>query len=223
SKMNHPGNGNNPPGGDAAEDSLQRNFVCCRSSVGPNSNDDNGFSAVYASAADPSPAAAVDGDDAAAAAAAAYKDGVELKAAAADFVGISLEKEADVELKPSLKKRTAGAMSVKRKKSAVESASTSSSNSRPCTLCLMGGHNRTNCQRSKEIGTRLTKQKYADKMKLLKQLDEEPITSAGIASTLIVALFLGLGSDVLPEGHAQLRPAGTDERQPRQPADHPHR
>lgn len=137
------------------------------------------------------------------------KDGVELKAAAADFVGISLEKEADVELKPSLKKRTAGAMSVKRKKSAVESASTSSSNSRPCTLCLMGGHNRTNCQRSKEIGTRLTKQKYADKMKLLKQLDEqvsycdrqEVVPMSIIGLQVLGCVQIGLGNTVLCKCH----------------------
>jgi len=101
------------------------------------------------------------------------KDGVELKAAASDFVGIAIDKGGDVQLKPSLKKRTAGAMAVKRKKSSVEVATTSSSKTRPCTLCNLGGHNRQNCTKSNAIGTRLTKQKYEDKMKLLKRLVDE--------------------------------------------------
>ena len=101
------------------------------------------------------------------------KDGVELKAAASDFVGIAIDKGGDVQLKPSVKKRTAGAMAVKRKRSSVEVATTSSSKTRPCTLCNLGGHNRQNCTKSKAIGTRLTKEKYEDKMKLLKRLVDE--------------------------------------------------
>ena len=116
------------------------------------------------------------------------KDGVELKAAAASFMGFEVSN--DYEIKPSTKKRTAGATATKRKKSGVEMATTSSAVQKPCTLCNKGGHNRANCEDSTDVGTRITKTVYTGKMNSVTLLDE--VVSAVDVQTAVSHQILGL-------------------------------
>ena len=94
----------------------------------------------------------------------------EMKAASADYLGVQLNEQCQI--LPSALKRTTGAMSTKRKRSGVESASTSSKRSKPCTLCLNFGHYRSGCPLSGALGTRLTKAVYSDKMQLVATLQD---------------------------------------------------
>ena len=96
----------------------------------------------------------------------------EMKAASADYLEVELNEQCQI--LPSALKRTTGKMSTKRKRSGVESASTSSARSRPCTLCGNLGHYRSDCTLSKALGTRVTKAVYSDKMKLVATL-QDPI------------------------------------------------
>ena len=90
------------------------------------------------------------------------KDGVELKASAASFMGIEVSD--DCEIKLSTKTQTTGATAIKRKNSDVEMATTSSTTQKPCTLCGKGGHNRANCEVSEVVGTQMTRKVYNDIM-----------------------------------------------------------
>ena len=111
-----------------------------------------------------------------------------MKAATADYLGVELTEECKI--LPSVLKRTSGAMSTKRKRSGVESASTSSSRSRPCTLCGEFGHFCLQCTKAQKLGTQLRKAVYTDKMQLVTTLQD----SIGVLDicTIIPKAILGV-------------------------------
>ena len=75
----------------------------------------------------------------------------EMKAASADYLGVELTEECKI--LPSALKRTSGAMmSTKKKRSGVKSEGTSSSRSRPCTLCGEFGHFPLQCTKAQKLG-----------------------------------------------------------------------
>lgn len=92
----------------------------------------------------------------------------EIISAAADYLKVKLP--AKRALAP-ITKRPAGGASTKRKKSCVESASTSSLSSRKCGFCKYKGHQINSCPAARKFGMRLTKSTW-HRLEVVSALDE---------------------------------------------------
>ncbi len=105
--------------------------------------------------------------------------GEEIKAATSDYLGIkgptleSVDTYGEInenEVLAPVLKRTAGATGLKRKKSCVETATTSNTG-HACSLCREKGHKINKCPRGSRIGVRLTEKTWVDKMALVPFVD----------------------------------------------------
>ena len=96
----------------------------------------------------------------------------ELKEATAEYVGVKRNNlHLDNILAPAQKK-SAGATSTKRKKSAAESNSFGKTNKSSCSICRGRGHQKSACPAVRHFGLRLTKLRYAECMATLPELSE---------------------------------------------------
>ena len=94
----------------------------------------------------------------------------------------------DIEILPPVLKKTAGRSSTKRKTSSVECATTSN-DGHTCSLCNKG-HKKNKCKKGNEIGQRLTKSIWHDKLALVPYLEE--IIIASLIDPVVSSDALGL-------------------------------
>ena len=106
--------------------------------------------------------------------------GDELKATSSDYLGITIPPSELTDtyglmngndMLPPILKKTAGAMSTKRKKSSSETATTSNAG-HSCSLCNNKGHKINNCPISATLGIRLTVSKWHDRLALIPHIDD---------------------------------------------------